>query len=62
VLRANGQYPGLTNAAGQPLGNAWLVYTGPAAGQQQVETACTDQGRKVHSLALCTTHQPARQS
>ncbi len=62
VLFARGQYPGLTNASGQPLTDSWVVYAGPATTPQQVESMCTGKAKQVYNLAQCTVRQPARAS
>jgi hypothetical protein len=59
VLRARGQYPGLTNQAGQPLNNAWVVYVGPGPNPDQVQGPCTDKAPKIDPTALCAPRQPA---
>ncbi|TCM43716.1 hypothetical protein [Kribbella sp. VKM Ac-2568] len=60
VLNAAGQYPGLTNAARQPLRDAWVVYVGPVGAADQAATLCRSEAvRKVRSGAACIAFQPA---
>jgi Fibronectin type III domain len=60
VLLANGQYPGLLNASGQPLTNSWVVYTNPGTDPQQIQNTCETKAKQVYNLAQCTPRQPAR--
>jgi hypothetical protein len=60
ALLANGQYPGLAGADGDPMTDTWIVYLGPATSSAAAVNVCSSaKVQKEHPNNACPTYEPA---